>query len=71
MPGRAVRSTILQMVRCLETPSAYEASRRSPGTTFSISSLVLTTVGIISSESATEPSKPLMVPGPPMSENIE
>ncbi len=71
MPGNAVRSTILVMVRCLVTPSAYEASRRSFGTILSISSLVLTTVGIISSDRATEPSKPLIVPGPPMMVNIE
>ena len=71
MPGRAVRSTILVIVRCLVTPRAKEASRKSFGTIFSISSLDLTTVGNISRERATEPSKPLMVPGPSRIVNIE
>ena len=71
MPGRAVRSTIFVIVRCFVTPRAYEASRKSCGTILSISSDDLTTVGSISRESATEPSKPLMVPGPIRIVNIE
>ncbi len=71
MPESAVRNTTLVMVRCLVTPSASDASRRSFGTILSISSVVFTTVGIMSSDSATDPSNPLSVPGPTRIANIE
>ena len=71
MPERAVRSTTFVIVRCLVTPSASDASRRSLGTILSISSVVFTTVGIMSSDNATEPSKPLSVPGPTRIANME
>ena len=66
MPGRAVGITILAMVRHFGTPRAYEASRRSPGTSLSISSAERTTIGIISSDSATEPPIPRWMPGWPV-----
>ncbi len=52
------------MVRHFGTPRAYDASRRSSGTSRSISSVERTTIGIISSDSATEPPKPDADAGP-------
>src|ERR687890_279570 len=64
MPEIAVGITTLMMVRHLRTPSAYAASRSSLGTILSISSLDRTTTGIISTESATAATAPVLVPGP-------
>ena len=58
MPPSAVGSTTLAIVRHFGTPRAYDASRRSSGTSRSISSVERTTIGIISSDSATEPPIP-------------
>ena len=46
------------IVRHFGMPRAYDASRRSSGTSFSISSMERTTVGTISSASATVPPMP-------------
>ena len=64
MPASAVGITTLTMVRHFETPSAYDASRSSFGTSLSISSHERTTSGIISTDSATEPPKPIRTPSP-------
>ena len=52
MPENAVGSTTLTIVFHLGTPSAYDASRSSFGTSLSISSVERTTTGIIRSTSA-------------------
>ena len=49
--------------------TAYAASRRSLGTSFSISSVERTTIGIISRDRATEPPKPIRTPSPKNSTN--
>ena len=59
----------MTIVRHFGTPRAYDASRRSSGTRLSISSVERTTIGIISSESATEPPKPNRTAGPKISTN--
>ena len=64
MPASAVGSTTLTIVRHFGTPRAYDASRSSFGTSLSISSVERTTTGIISSDSATEPTKPDPHAGP-------
>src|SRR4029453_955077 len=66
MPEIAVGTTTLMMVRHLRTPSAYDASRSSFGTIFSISSLERTTTGIMRTERATAATAPVLVPGPTM-----
>ena len=58
MPGSAVGSTIRRMVRHLGTPSAYEPSRSAAGTSRSISSVARTTVGSMSTDSASAAAKP-------------
>ena len=58
-PPIDVGSTTLTMVRHFGTPRAYDASRRSSGTSRNISSDERTTVGIISRVRATAPAKPL------------
>ena len=55
MPLAAVGSTILAIVFHFGTPSAYDASRSSFGTSFSISSVERTTTGIMSSTRASDP----------------
>ena len=57
MPGIAVGSTILRIVSHFGIPSAYDASRSSPGTS-SISSVERTTTGASGSISAMEAAKP-------------
>ncbi len=52
------------MVRHFGTPRAYDASRRSSGTSRNISSDERTTVGIISSDRAIEPPMPARNAGP-------
>ena len=69
MPAIEVGSTTLMIVRHFGTPSAYAASRSSFGTILSISSVERTTTGIISTDSATEPMKPMRMPGPKNSAN--
>ncbi|KZX20846.1 hypothetical protein ACH61_02050 [Rathayibacter tanaceti] len=64
MPAMEVGRTILTTVSHFGTPSAYEASRSSFGTSFSISSEERTTTGIISTARAMEPAKPIRTPGP-------
>ena len=64
MPASAVGSTTFVIVRHFGTPSAYDASRRLLGTIRSISSVERTTIGIISTDSATEPMIPSRMPGP-------
>ena len=59
MPATAVGSTTLTIVCHFGTPRAYDASRRSSGTSRSISSDERTTIGIISRDRATAPPKPL------------
>ncbi len=58
MPDNAVGRTIDAIVRHFGTPSAYDASRRSCGTIFSISSVERTTIGTISSTRASATTKP-------------
>ena len=58
MPENAVGSTTLTIVFHLGTPRAYDASRSSLGTSFSISSVERTTTGIISSTRARQTAKP-------------
>ena len=67
IPARDVGSTTLRIVRHFGTPRAYEASRSSFGTSRSISSVERTTTGIISTERAIDPMKPMRMPGPKMS----
>ena len=69
MPAIDVGTTTLRIVRHFGTPSAYDASRSSFGTILSISSVERTTTGIISTDSATEPMKPIRTPGPANSAN--
>ena len=69
MPPIEVGTTTLMIVRHFGTPRAYDASRRSSGTSRSISSVERTTIGIISSDSATEPPKPNRICGPKISTN--
>ncbi len=58
MPVKAVGSTTKQIVRHRGTPRANDASRRSAGTSLSISSAARTTVGIIRIDSASAPANP-------------
>ena len=69
MPAEAVGRTTLTTVRHFGTPRAYDDSRRPLGTTFSISSVERTTIGIISTDSATAPITPSRMPGPRKSAN--
>ena len=69
MPASAVGSTTLTIVRHFGTPRAYDASRSSCGTSLSISSQERTTTGIISSDRATAPPKPIRTPSPKNSTN--
>ncbi len=64
MPAIDVGSTTLMIVRHFGTPRAYDASRRSSGTSRNISSVERTTVGIISSDKAIEPPMPARNAGP-------
>ena len=64
IPASDVGSTIRTIVSHLGTPSAYEASRSSFGTSLSISSLERTTTGIIRIDRATDPAKPDLTPSP-------
>ena len=64
MPARQVGSTTLRIVSHFGTPRAYEASRSSIGTIFRTSSVERTTIGIISTDRATEPTRPKRAPGP-------
>src|SRR6056300_1081363 len=67
MPARAVGMTTFTMVSHFGTPSAYEASRSSFGTILSISSVALTTTGVISTAREIAPAKPLIaLAGPRM-----
>src|SRR5664279_1078539 len=71
-PAMAVGSTIRVMVANLVTPSAYDASRSTEETSLSISSLERTTIGIISTDKATEAENPLnALAGPMMIVNSE
>ena len=63
-PANEVRSTIFVIVLYFATPSAYEASRSSCGTSRSISSEARTTIGIISTHSAMAAENPLNALGP-------
>ena len=58
MPGSAVGTTTLRIVRQRGTPSASEDSRSSFGTSLSISSVLRTTTGIIRIASASAAGKP-------------
>ena len=58
MPDRAVGSTIFTIVFHFGTPRAYAASRRSIGTMRSISSVLRTITGTISSTSARDTANP-------------
>ncbi len=69
IPASAVGSTTLTIVRHWGTPSAYAASRSSFGTSFSISSVERTRIGIISTLSATDPMNPIRTPSPANSAN--
>ena len=69
MPASAVGRTTFTIVFHFGTPRAYDASRRSVGTSLSISSAERTTIGIISSESATPPPRPMCTPGPKKTTN--
>ena len=69
MPAMEVGRTTFAMVRHFGTPSAYDASRSSFGTSRSISSVERTTTGIISTASAIEPMMPMRMPGPKKSAN--
>ena len=58
MPDRAVGRTILTIVFHFGIPRAYDASRRSCGTIFNISSVARTTSGTISNTSAIATTNP-------------
>ncbi len=58
MPGSAAGSTTVRMVRAWLDPSARLASRRSSGTSFSISSVERMTIGSIRQARARAPAKP-------------
>ncbi len=58
-PGLAVGSTTFHTVRHWLPPSAYEASRRVPGTSRITTSAARVTIGIIITVSAREAAKPL------------
>ena len=64
MPAIAVGSTTFTMVFHFGTPSAYDASRNSFATSFSISSAERTTTGVINTDNATPPAIPVRLPGP-------
>jgi hypothetical protein len=63
MPAIEVGRTTLTIVSHFGTPRAYEASRSSFGTRRSISSLERTTTGIIRTDRAIAPAKPIRTPG--------
>ncbi len=69
MPAIEVGRTIFTTVRHFGTPSAYDASRSSLGTSRSISSVDRTTTGIMRTASAIDPMKPIRMPGPKNSAN--
>ena len=69
MPAMDVGSTTFTTVSHFGTPRARDASRSSFGTSLSISSLERTTTGIISTARATDPMKPIRMPGPKKSAN--
>ena len=58
MPPMAVGSTTRRIVRHFGTPSAYDASRSSFGTSLSISSVDRMITGSMRISSASEPAKP-------------
>jgi hypothetical protein len=62
MPVSAVGTVMRTTVFHLGTPSAYDASRSSLGTSLSISSVVRTMTGIIRSTRASDTSQPARWP---------
>src|SRR4051794_12114235 len=70
MPADAVGSTMLVTVLQRGTPSANDASRRAPGTSSSISSDDRTTIGSISTASASAPAKPEKPSPVPITQNV-
>jgi hypothetical protein len=57
-PLRTARSVTIKTTFHAGVPSAIAASRKLPGTSFNMFSVVRTTTGIASSASATDPAQP-------------